>query len=239
MKKSFHKEQELVKNLKIIRHDLYQQMDTLNANIIKTSSSENYADPSLKRVQNSAHGIDLHIKNMSQSIQYETIISMDSRYLNYCDLKQDCSYLYNYEESYQLGPGDIIDAALKGIIMLQETYNQEIKEYSAGHLRFKSGIERNSRKADSLQPDDLASMSTMAFKYFRWYDNGIDYLKAAIDTFYSLSKEKRKELPVDLEKSLFIMKKHYPSYHNNMFNKKSNLIGPDWKVYPHIVNTGA
>ena len=238
MKQSFLKEQELVKNLKILRSDLYQQMDALNSNINNASSLETYADLSMKRLQKSEHRIDFHLKNISRCIQHEIIVLMDTRYLNYRDLKQDYSDMYNYTKSYQLGSGDIIDAALKGVIMLQETYDQEIKEYSAGHLRFKSSIERNSRKIDSLQPDDLASMSTIAFNDFNWYDSGLYYLKAAIDMFYSLSNEKRKELPEGLEKSMLMMKKQYPLYHNDMFYKKPNIIGPDWKMYPHIVNKG-
>ena len=241
MKQSFLKEQELVKNLNIFRHTLYQQNDALNANNNYASCLETYAYLSMKRLQKSDHGINFRLKNVSRfnmSIQYKTIVSMDNRYLKYRDLKQDYGDMYNYEKSHQLSSRDIIDAALKGIIMLQETYNQDIKDYSAGHLRFKSVIERSSREIDSLQPDDLANMSTIAFNDYNWYDNALYYLKAAIDVFYSLSKEKRKELPEGLEKSMLMMKKKYPLYHNDMFFKKSNIIGPDWKMYPHIVNIG-
>ena len=45
-------------------------------------------------------------------------------------------------------------------------------------------------------------------------------------------------LPEDLEKSMLMMKKQYPLYHNNICHKKPNIIGPDWKMYPHLVNKG-
>ena len=78
----------------------------------------------------------------------------------------------------------------------------------------------------------------MAFHYFHWYDTCLKYLKAAINMFYSLSREKRNEFPNTLEKSLLVMQKQYPMYHNYVLNKKTNLIGPDWKVYPYTVNSG-
>ena len=238
MKQSFLKEQELVKNLNILRLQVYHQMDALNHNIYNAPCLENSSDSSMKSVRKSEHGSDFHLKVIFRRIQYENIVSVGTRYLTYRDLKQDYSDMYNYEKLHQLSSGDIIDAALKGMIMLQETYDQEIKEYSAGHLRFKSGIERNSRRIDSLQPDDLASMSALAFTYFNWYDNGLNYLKTALDMFYSFSNKKRKEFPEDLEKSMLIMKKQYPSYHNIVYYKKPNIIGPDWKMYPHLVNKG-
>ena len=94
--------------------------------------------------------------------------------------------------------------------MLQETYDQEMKSYSAGHLRLKTGIQRNSRTVDGLVADDLAAMSAMSFSYFHWYDNGIKYLKSAIDGYYSLSNDQRNKPPRFVEKILLIMKKQYP-----------------------------
>ena len=122
--------------------------------------------------------------------------------------------------------------------MLQETYNQEIKEFSSGHIRLKNRIERNSRNIDSLRPDDLAAMSSMSFYYLHWYDTSLKYLNASIDMLYSLEKEKHDNIPKKLEKELLKMMKHFPSYHNQIFSKKSNIFGPDWKVYPYAVNTG-
>lgn len=76
------------------------------------------------------------------------------------------------------------------------------------------------------------------FSSYHWYDTGLKYRKAAIDMFYSLYNEKTNLRPRVLKNVLFKMKKYYPLYHNYIFNKKHNPFEPDWKVYPHIGNTG-
>ena len=62
---------------------------------------------------------------------------------------------------YNQSKASIVEAAAKGVIMLQETYDQNITEYSKGHLRLKSGIKRNTSSIDSIKLDDTTSMSTM------------------------------------------------------------------------------
>ena len=108
------------------------------------------------------------------------------------------------------------------------------------HLKSKKFIEHSSRKIDSLQPDDLAAMSTLAFEYYKWYDNSLIYLKEALESYYCLSNEQRREMPTeDFEKSLLMMKKHYTSYHNQLLQKKDNILGDSWKLYPYPVDKGS
>ena len=237
-KKVFLVEQEFVKNLRIIKNDLSNYMKELNATINYNSRAEDNSDKGNIIAHKFENGISTYLTNTPNLIRYEKAFLLNTFYSSYRALEQKLIRLFNYNKIYHRSVQNVMDAAQKGVIMLQETYDQDVKEYSAGHLRFKNGIELNSRKIDSLQPDDLAAMSTMAFSYFHWYDTSLKYLKSAIEMFYSLSKGKRDEFPNSLEKSLINMHKLYPSIHNEMFNKKSNFIGPDWKLYPYIVDTG-
>lgn len=237
-KTAFIKEQRLVKSLQMMRNDISKRISRINSTINDVSEVRNFAFINKEVVQNVDYRSGDYIKTLLPLDRYTSIVLLNELLYKYHLLKIDAIDLFNYDKHFNLNVKDIMDAAQKGVIMLQETYDQDIKEYSAGHLRFKNGIERKSRQIDSLQPDDLAAMSTMAFNHLHWYDTSLKYLKAAIDKFFPLSKEKRDEFPKALETDLLLMKKQFPSYHNDMFYKKSNLIGPDWKVYPRVVNTG-
>ena len=76
--------------------------------------------------------------------------------------------------------------ALHGLIMLQETYELDMPEYSKGQIRYKNQITKSDRNMDSLNTEDLVTLSTIALNDFNWADNAITYLKAAIDTFNSI-----------------------------------------------------
>ena len=135
---------------------------------------------------------------------------------------------------------DIIKGGLRGLIMLQETFEQDIQWFSKGHLRLKSNIDLSSRNVDSLKPDDLAVMSTLAFDFYKWYDNSLRYLKDALQSFYSIPYEKKITGRVigGLEKYLLEMKLHYSAYHNQLWRRKNNILGNGWKLYPDIVVEG-
>ena len=122
--------------------------------------------------------------------------------------------------------------------MLHETYNLDIDEFAKGSLNTKP-VDAARRSIDCLQPDDLASMSTMAINTFSWYDNGITYLKEALKVFNQLSIKKRSELlPNGFETEMISMKKSYSTAHNEMLRKKQKFIGADWKLFPSPVNKG-
>ena len=238
-KNAFLNEHVLVRNLGVIKNDLSKRMVGLNAIIKYNSQKEHCAGKNHEMIQNLIYRVSSDLMNITNFIHFQKTISLKTCYSKYRSLKQKLINVpFNYDKIYNTNNMNLLEAAQKGIIMLQETYDQEIKQYSAGHLRLKNVIEHSSRNIDSLQPDDLASMSSMAFNYFHWYDTSLKYLKAATDMFYSLSQEKRNEFPKILEKSISAMRKHYPVYHNDILNKKTNPVGPDWKVYPYIVNTG-
>ena len=218
----FIDEQLIVKYLQYNSQELQKQILNLNINI--NALSVNYFHKNLKWKQKTRKYINLQPLSIS--------------YLRSHPLSSNQSNIYSYDPFQSLSDVKIMFAALKGVIKLQEAYNQDIKNYSKGHLRLKHGTKRSSRSIDSLQPQDLASMANIAFNYFNWYDTGIKYLKEAMDLFFSISNNDLMQIPKRLEQYLLIMKTWFPKYHNNILNKKENIIGPDWKVFPYKIDTG-
>ena len=154
-------------------------------------------------------------------------------------MKEQFDSMFDFERVYKRSAPEILHDALKGLVMLQETYAQDINDFSKGHLHLKSIIERKSRKTDSLHPVDLAAMSSIAFNYYNWYDNSLTYLKESLDSYYSSSSKLCSVLQTDaLQIHLLMMKKYYSSYHNKMHSKMKNILGNGWKLYPYLVDKG-
>ena len=134
---------------------------------------------------------------------------------------------------------DIVGGASRGLLFIYETYDLNIKEFSKGYLGTGDVAVNNSRHVDSLHPDDLASMATIAMR-MHWYDTSIEYLKEAINLFYSLTKLQIKHtgLPASFESMVLQMRMDMAEYHNMLLLKKQNHIGSDWKLFPYLVNEG-
>lgn len=103
---------------------------------------------------------------------------------------------------------------------MQDICDLDIKEFVKGHLNLKGEIENNSRCEDSLHPDDLASMSTLAFNTYIWYHNSLKCLKESTDLFNRISKEKRSVFLSELKNTLLWLKNFYSSYRNEMLINK-------------------
>ena len=145
------------------------------------------------------------------------------------------SYETVYEEIEKI---DIVKSALSGVLLLRETFEQNITDFSKGHLCLKNIIFNNSRAMDSLKLEDLAVMSKIAFNQFNYYDSAIEYLKAATLMFYNDSEKGSAIFSTTMEELLLLMKKNYPSYHNEMLSKMDISVGIDWKLYPVMVDEG-
>ena len=229
-KASFIKEQNVVRKLETIRRNLHQIREGLcnrindisvcieDVQLHKAGKSENWFAFQVKMI------LDHRLNN--ENLPLLTSLGWKQR-------------AFEFSYNYSLSGPKIMDGAQKGIIMLQETYDQNIKEFSHGHLHLQGRIENNSRRIDSLQPDDLASMSTMAFTLFKWYDNALTFLKQSISLFNNLSKEERSELPSNFGNTLLKTKKQYAVYHNDMLYKKQSYVGPEWKLFPYMVDKGS
>ena len=243
-KDCFIKEQGINKALQINRQNLYHKMEALSHSIYISQEPSSAIGSNTQKL----HAQNVHDKSkftfklMFNKYQFRKLSIWSNFYSLYLKVKDKFNFLFDFEKVYKRSTLEIMDGALKGLVMLQETYEQDIKDFSKGHLHLKNKniIEPRSRKIDSLQPDDLAAMSTLAFEYYKWYDNSLIYLKEAFESYYSLSNEQRREMPTeDFEKSLLMMKKHYTSYHNQLLQKKDNILGDSWKLYPYPVDKGS
>ena len=242
-KDCFVKEQGINKALQINRQNLLHKMDALSQRIYIDQEPSSIIGSNTQKLysQNFHDKLEFTLRLMYNRYQFRTLSVWSNFHSLYIKVKDNFNFLFDFEKVYQRSTQEIMDGSLKGLVMLQETYEQDIKDFSKGHLHLKNKItiERTSRNIDSLQPDDLAAMSTLAFDDYKWYDNSLTYLREALESYYSLSYEQRREMPTeDFEKTLLWMKKHYSSYHNQLLQKKDNILGESWKLYPYPVDTG-
>ena len=235
----FLKENEIVKSLEEQRENFPRRIHFLQSELSNIRHLETYSTSKLVPIHKQEHANPRRVKKIYESkILNKQLHNSKVSYLMYFNSLHIREYLYSYDDLHNLTAEEITLASLKGVVMLKESYIQDIKNYSKGNIRWKSGIKSNSRQIDTLQPQDMAAMSSIAFNTFKWHDTGLKCLKGAIDMFYSLAKTDQIKLPRNLEDTLLKMKKYYPTFHNNVFRTRYNIIGPDWKVFPYAVNTG-
>ena len=237
-KNSFLKEQKTVKQLQNFRNSLYERLELLQDSKDRSLYLKNESSIYSINVPNFKHNINIRRDGVQN--RNPEVLSVTEPFTNNQISREEYNDVFKYERDYKnTDHTDIMRAALRGLIMLQATYNQDMQEYSKGHLSYKNRLMQTSRKTDSLKPEDLVTLSTIALNDFNWIDNAITYLKAAIHKYYSISTESDNNQSDDFEQLLLAMKKHYSIYHNEMLAKKDNPIGPEWKLHPYIVDSGA
>ena len=240
MKKSFLIELNNVRNLQRARNDWHTQLSELKSTIRNSSNANNGILPHIESGRYIASSYQMNPSN-NLICQNENSCSLKDSYKRYRKNKRETNGMYGYQEFYsERSLLDLMKAACEGVIMLQETYDQNITEFSKGNLNVKSGFEENTRKIDSLKVEDLLVMSNVAFNYYKWYDTAIKYLKEAFNMYYSqLMNSSNAKKYLEIENRLLNMKNEYPLYHNDMWDKKITFIGPDWKMFPHKVDPGS
>ena len=235
-KNSFLKEQQIVKQLKDIRKNVHQQIEKLEGH--KNRNIDLYNDNSIPVNISKLKQNDFLPSEEFLSHDLE-ISSMNESNTNYTSYKETYEDVFNHKLDFgKVNNSDVIHAALKGLIMIQETYTQDMEKYSKGHISFKNHVTQTSRSTDSLTSEDLLTMSTVALNDFNWVDNAVTYLKAAINEFYSSTEENRANLPDGFEESLLTARNQLSVYHNEMLAKKDNPIGTEWKLHPYRVDPG-
>ena len=143
--------------------------------------------------------------------------------------------VYNF--NYSSDEKSIIIGASKGIVVLQEIYDINIKNLVDGSfLKDKSNLP--TRRIDSLKIDDLVSLSIIATSIYHWLDNSLVYLKEAKNMLYSqlLSNEHGTwEHFKDILSSITycLSKKNREMLYNNR-----NSTDSDTKKYPYIIDNG-
>ena len=239
-KESFKKEQKVFTALQVNRKNLHYELDELNrwtAEKLPCIVGRNLQKRNEQTLENCFH---ISIKYRISTYYFRKKLLLNDFQPEHHQVDDKYNFVSDFEKMYRRKMIDIIKGGLRGLVMLQETYEQDIQLFSKGHLRLKSNIDTNSRKIDSLKPDDLAAMSVLAFEFYKWYDNSLEYLREALKSFYlsSYAKKNKDEVIDGLEKCLLAMKIHYSSYHNQLHSKKKNILGNGWKLHPYIVDEG-
>ena len=229
-KQTFAEEQIVVKNVKNIGKVLRMISSELDLKInIKSQPVYNSIFQYEQSIMHHKFSIIKQMTDLSKRLH-----EIRSSYKNYFQS-------FGFERVYgDVSRIHIVIAALKGIIMLQDTYNLDIKHFSKGKLNLRKNEFVKSRSVDSLKVDDLISMSGVAINELKWYDASIRYLKHATEKFFFTSRNAYQSnfFKDILQECLVLMTMWYPSYHNEMITKTNTSVGPDWKAFPLIVNEG-
>lgn len=241
-RKSFIEEQSVFRHMADTRKKLNDTVNHLSDN---SDTVTNEFQSTIKMGQNSSNKHRIIKQAFIQGlIQNKSTKSMRTRiwedfYAQYRIVKKKYNFTYSYEKVYKGSEKlEIVKSALRGVLMLRETFEQNITDFSKGHLCLKNIMYNSSRRIDSLKLEDIAAMSKIAFNQFNYYDSAIEYLKAAINIFYNEIGKRSDYVYRTLDELLSFMKKNYPSFHNEMLSKMDISVGIDWKLYPVMVDEG-
>ena len=133
---------------------------------------------------------------------------------------------------------EIIKGARKGMIVLQETYNQNISNFSKGNLNIKLNVQHRPRAADSLELDDLTAISVLTFTMFKWYDNSLLYLKEAISTVKEGMTFRDGATRQKIEKSLLTIFQDIQNYQNKLQTQTNSTVSKPQKSITYSTASG-
>ena len=135
--------------------------------------------------------------------------------------------------SYNSSSTEILKDALKGILMLQTTYNLNITKLANAEVPVRERIVPSYTKVkhEKLISQDLVAIGKQAFMY-GWYDTSILFLLEAYnmlvrtkDTFQQLKSSKQ-------------MLTSAVAYHNRMLLEYGYTVGESWKAFDYLVHIG-
>ena len=144
---------------------------------------------------------------------------------------------------YPILADELLGGALRGVIILHETYGLNLERFIQGELLDNNALSK-SRQTDSLKKDDLALMAVEAFK-MDWYDSSIKYINSSTSSYHQhLSDEKRSNYSFSkLEEISLEIRRHYAKHHNNLVVQSKTTTdllseGIQWKLFTHFVDEG-
>ena len=136
-------------------------------------------------------------------------------------------YLYNRSSS------DILLDAVKGILMLQTTYNLDVTKLTNADVKIQNKIMSSytTRLSEKLTAQDFVAIGKQAFLY-KWYDTSILYL---LQGYNELIKDREKWRQFEASKELL---RDVVAYHNTNLRKFGSSIGENWKLFDFMVHLG-
>ena len=221
-KETFLNEQKLVDSLKNIR-----QMLQARRNMIKQFSVK-VAGRNVNTIENTVHDTISAFSLLKRSAL--TLPSVKSQFDK--DLTSHRQILKSINETTSDFPNDDdYNGAVKGIVMLHETYEFFLDETTAGKVSYMTSenMFKEFQGKEKLQIDDLHLMSEKA-KSQMLFDVGIEFLRAA---FNLAGKVKPANSTM---KKLNTLKKQLVHLNNQHLLKWETMLGPNYKVLPYLVD---
>ena len=235
-KSIFTKEQSVVQSLRLNLRTLNSKLDGLRRSIMSYSNGFFHNDAQNGDIV--TNHIHFQRKVVIGNVCGQNVFPNDFISSTWSILFKDANYTFDYTTAYRVPIIEIMKSSLKGLVMIQDTYHQDIKKFSSGDLNIEIRSQRASRKTDSLNANDLAAMSSTAFWSYNWYDSSIRYLKESLESLPIMYNETQHTGAVELRKVILEMKTQYISYHNELYHEKPNIFGKWWKLYPYMVDSG-
>ena len=155
------------------------------------------------------------LQNVKENIQNQALHKLQENLERISNWYRRCDQ--NVHKTTHFPTKSDFNGALKGMLMLQETYQLDPKDFLKGQINYKNQIFK-SRYSMSVQ--DLEKLTKLAFKY-EWYDNSITFLKAINSTE---------------NKDLMELKNDLIKVHNKLVMARKSRISQKSKVFPFIVN---
>ena len=221
-KETFLNEQKLVKSLKKIR-----QMLEVRRNMIKQFSAK-VLGRNVNSIENTVHDTISAFSLLKRSALF--LPAVKSQFEK--DLALQPQTLKSINDTTSDFPNDEdYNGAVKGIVMLHETYEFYLDELTVGKVAYvtSDNVYKEFQGKEKLQIDDLHLMSEKA-KSQMLFDVGIEFLRAA---FKLADKTKPTNSTM---KKLNTLRKQLVHMNNQHLLKWEKMLGPNYKVLPYLVD---
>ena len=135
-KDCFIKEQNIVKGLRLSRETLHYNVHKLNRVIYNYYNLSSIMACNTQRTHNKNLKKELHftLTLLYRRYNFGKITVWSNIHHLYLKMKDILNFSFNFERVYKRSTLDIVNGALKGLVMLQETYEQDIIDFSKGQL---------------------------------------------------------------------------------------------------------
>ena len=169
-----------------------------------------------KKLISELKSLKVILQNVKGNIQNQALHKLQENLERISNWYRRCDYQNIHKMTHFPRKSDF-NGALKGMLMLQETYQLDPKDFLKGQINYKNQIFK-SRYSMSVQ--DLEKLTKLAFNY-EWFDNSITFLKAINSTE---------------NKDLLQLKNDLIKVNNKLVMARKARISKKSKVFPFIVN---
>ena len=121
------------------------------------------------------------------------------------------------------------DGAVKGLVVIHNTYRFDLKQASLGNFEIVDWLNSDVKKyrvVESLAPSDWLTLAKRAITAFKFYDSAVDFVRQGLDTSSKGSK---------LMTKFQSLAKNLAHFNNEMLTKTGQVIGGNYSVTPNLL----